>query len=81
MLNCTIDINHVEQLSLTLRFVNIYEEAVEVREYFIAYKPVSDYFLNAIVQECDLNMNGCRGQGYDDEHSRNKQHRCSNTNS
>lgn len=54
-------------------FVDVIEEEVEVRECFVAYKPVSDssgagltgLFLDTIVQEFDLDMNDCRGQGYD----------------
>lgn len=72
ILDCTPDVSHVEQLSVTFRFVDTNEE-VEVRECFVAYKPVSDssgagltgIFLDTIVQEFDLDMNDCRGQGYD----------------
>ncbi|GBP80909.1 hypothetical protein EVAR_48990_1 [Eumeta japonica] len=60
-------------MSLTFRFVDVNEEEVDVRECFVAYKPICDssgagitgLFLDTIVQEFDLDMNDCRGQGYD----------------
>lgn len=71
ILDCTSDVSHVEQLSITLRFVDVDE--IQVRECFIAYKPVTDstgegltsLFLDNIIQNYDLDMNDCRGQGYD----------------
>lgn len=71
ILDCTPDVSHIEQLSFTVRFVDINE--ARVRECFIAYKPVTDstgegltdLFLDNIVQKYDLDMNDCRGQGYD----------------
>ncbi|XP_023210058.1 uncharacterized protein LOC111612994 [Centruroides sculpturatus] len=42
ILDCTPDVSRVEQLSLTLRFVDTNESKVQVRECFVAYKPVSD---------------------------------------
>ncbi|GBP29034.1 hypothetical protein EVAR_10850_1 [Eumeta japonica] len=38
ILDCTPDVSHVEQLSVTFRFVDTNEE-VEVRECFVVYKP------------------------------------------
>ena len=72
ILDCTPDVSHVEQLSLTFRFVDTNEDEVKVRECFVAYQPVSDslgagltgLFLDKIVQEFDLDMNDCQGQGY-----------------
>ncbi|GBP12616.1 hypothetical protein EVAR_10273_1 [Eumeta japonica] len=39
--DCTPDVSHVQQLSVTFRFVDTNKD-VEVHECFVAYKPVSD---------------------------------------
>lgn len=70
--DCTPDISHTEQLSLVLRFVDITDLKVSVKEIFITFLKVdettgvglSDTILNEL-SSCGLNLTNCRGQGYD----------------
>lgn len=71
ILDCTPDISHTEQMSVTFRFFDVDEFCV--RECFLTYKPVTDssgegltgIFLDEIIDKYDIDMNDCRGQGYD----------------
>jgi hypothetical protein len=72
ILDCTPDVSHQEQLSFTVRFVKCYKEQVKVKEHFLSFRPVSDTtgegLTNSLVEEMNmygLDMNNCRGQGYD----------------
>lgn len=70
IMDCTPDISRVEQLSLTLRFVDTNKDEMKLRECFVAYKPVNDssgagltgLFFDDIMKEFYLDMNDCRGQ-------------------
>lgn len=71
ILDCTPDISHTEQMSVTFRFFDVDE--ARVRECFLTYKPVADstgagltgLFLDEIIDKYGIDMNDCRGQGYD----------------
>ena len=75
ILDCTPDISHIEQMSLTIRYVsdgvNV-EKSVAVHEHFIEFIPVEsttgedlcDVLVNEL-QRLGLNVQNIRGQGYD----------------
>lgn len=72
ILDCTPDMSHQEQMSLVLRFVNMASLDVSVEEHFIEFLQVNDQTgrgltdaLLATLDELGLNINDCRGQGYD----------------
>ncbi|XP_025832224.1 zinc finger MYM-type protein 1-like isoform X2 [Agrilus planipennis] len=72
--DCTSDISHVEQLSLTLRFVDLSDdnEKISVKEHFLEFIPVNEstgerlteVIIN-VLNKYGLELNDCRGQGYD----------------
>jgi len=63
-------VSHQEQLSLTLRFVNI-KRKIEVKEHFIGFKTVesstglslTDLLLKTLAEK-NIPFQDCRGQGY-----------------
>ena len=69
--DCTPDISHTEQLSITIRHVNISNEKVEICERFLGFIPVldssgkglSDLILE-VLSKNNLDLKNCRGQGY-----------------
>ena len=67
--DCTPDISHTEQLSLTIRYVNLLDDRVEVCESFLGFKPLLDStgegLTEVILEENKLDLKNCRGQGYD----------------
>ena len=70
--DCTPDISHTKQLSITIRYVNISNEKVEICERFLGFIPVldsSDKGLSDLILEVlsknNLDLKNCRGQGYD----------------
>lgn len=72
LLDCTPDMSHQEQMSLILRFVNMTSLDVTVEEHFIDFIPINDQtgkgLSNALLAELEalgLDINDCRGQGYD----------------
>lgn len=72
ILDCTPDVSHQEQLSFTVRFVKCNNDHVEVKEHFLSFRPVfnttGEGLTNYLLEEmsmCGLDMNNCRGQGYD----------------
>ncbi|GFU26318.1 zinc finger MYM-type protein 1 [Trichonephila clavipes] len=70
LLDCTRDVSHVEQMSIILRFCHSSTGAIE--EHFVGFiafaETMGEYITNSILQELernDLNIQNCRGQGYD----------------
>jgi hypothetical protein len=70
ILDCTPDISHVEQLSFTIRFLDV--EDIAIKEHFVSYKPVIETTGQGLyesildfLRESNLDLHNCRGQGYD----------------
>lgn len=72
--DCTPDISHVEQHSLTLRFVDLSsdDDKISVKEHFIEFIPVNEStgeelteVIIDVLNKHGLELNDCRGQGYD----------------
>lgn len=72
--DCTPDISHIEQLSLTIRFVDLSSDVdkISVKEHFIEFIPVNEStgerlteVIIDILNKYGLELNDCRGQGYD----------------
>ncbi|GFW50465.1 zinc finger MYM-type protein 1 [Trichonephila clavipes] len=70
LLDCTRDVSRVEQMSTILRFCNSSTGAIE--EHFVGFiafaETTGEYITNSILQELDrngLDIQNCRGQGYD----------------
>lgn len=68
--DCTPDISHTDQLSITIRFVDLND--MSLKEHFLTYceAPVStgEALSDIILEEmnrCNFDMKICRGQGYD----------------
>ena len=66
--DCTPDISHKEQLSLTLRCTSITEDAVSVKEYFITFLEIDDTTGAGLTEtilktlsDHGLNISNCRG--------------------
>ena len=71
ILDCTPDISHIEQLSLTIRYVSVYED-VAIHERFIEFIQVHNTtgedlcsVLLEKLRTLDLNFHDICGQGYD----------------
>jgi hypothetical protein len=72
ILDCTPHVSHKEQMSLIVRFVDVSHCDITVVEHFIEFlivedttsKGLSDLLLAAI-EKLGLNIDDCRGQGYD----------------
>lgn len=70
--DCTPDISHIEQLSFTIRFADLSDDNITIKEHFIKFIPVNDssgaglteLILN-VLNEHGLELHNCRGQGYD----------------
>ena len=75
ILDCTPDVSHQEQFSLTIRFVKLDESPdvpVSIEEHFIAFLPVEETsgkgLSNVLLQELEklqLSTKDIHGQGYD----------------
>lgn len=72
--DCTPDISHVEQLSLTIQFVDLSsdDDKISVKEHFIEFIPVNDStgerlteVILDVINKYGLELNNCRGQGND----------------
>nr|XP_004211214.1 unnamed protein product [Hydra vulgaris] len=71
--DCTPDISRKEQLSLTIRIVDLsLDIRVEIKEYFLGFFSVSDStglglteVLIELLTKHGLEISSCRGQGYD----------------
>nr|XP_004213232.2 zinc finger MYM-type protein 1-like [Hydra vulgaris] len=73
IVDCTPDISSKEQLSLTIRIVDLsLDIRVEIKEYFLGFFSVSDStglglteVLIELLTKHGLEISNCRGQGYD----------------
>ncbi|KAK7871552.1 hypothetical protein R5R35_010352 [Gryllus longicercus] len=72
--DCTPDVSRIEQLSLTLRYVDVINknDEVEICERFIEFTTISDStgqglsgVIMELLQRNQLQLKNCRGQGYD----------------
>lgn len=70
--DCTPDISHVEQLSLTIRFADLTDANVAIKEHFIEFIPATSStgaglteVILSILKKHGLEIANCRGQGYD----------------
>jgi hypothetical protein len=72
ILDCIPDANHQKQMSLILRCVNISENPIKVKEYFVEFITIYDIngeglfnVLIDVIKKIELNINDIHGQGYD----------------
>lgn len=72
ILDCTPDISHKEQLSFTLRFVDISQPTVVIQEHFVSFYEINESTGESLFEktkklllELDLDIKDIRGQGYD----------------
>lgn len=72
MFDSTPDLSHVDQMSQVIRYVDINEGEVEVKESFVDFFPLDGKTAQALtdqiltkLHEDGLNLSDCRGQGYD----------------
>ncbi|XP_046492925.1 zinc finger MYM-type protein 1-like [Neodiprion pinetum] len=72
ILDCTSDISHEEQMTAVVRFVTVSKNTVEICKHFIGFVVVDDTTgkglyetLLDILKSNNLELNNCRGQGYD----------------
>ena len=63
ILDCTLDISHEKQMSLTIRCVNVSTCPVKVEEFFLG-QGLFDELINAL-RTLELDLGDLRGQGYD----------------
>lgn len=70
ILDCTLDVSRVEQLSIIIRFFNT--KTAEIEEHFIGFiaveKTTAESLTNYIITELEqlgISLQNCRGQGYD----------------
>ncbi|KAK4884273.1 hypothetical protein RN001_000544 [Aquatica leii] len=70
--DCTPDISHKEQTSLTIRYVSKKSDDINIEESFITYQVAEETTGEALtdlifkeIAKCGLNIKNCRGQCYD----------------
>lgn len=72
IVDCTPDVSHVEQMSLTIRFVNCEPGSIKIQEHFIGFVPLekttgaalTERILN-LLSIMNIPLENMRGQGYD----------------
>lgn len=71
-IDCTPDISHLEQLSLTLRYLEFVDNDVKIQERFLGYLSVNDStgkglsdLIHGTLEKFEIKLIDCRGQGYD----------------
>ncbi|XP_039311326.1 uncharacterized protein LOC113005043 [Solenopsis invicta] len=71
ILDCTPDLSHTEQLSVTIRFVDVSSD-VSPKEHFITFRAVHESsgqslfdIILKVLEKLNLDIKDCRGQGYD----------------
>jgi len=68
--DCTPDVNHIEQLPLTIRFVDLSKKNVGISENFVQFTPINDSTGEGLSESIlnllnihNLKLKNCRGQG------------------
>jgi len=72
ILDCTPDVNHLEQMSFVIRYVDVQSNPARVEEHFVGFINVSSttsqHLTKVILETLEnlgLSLDNCRGQGYD----------------
>ncbi|XP_011343812.3 zinc finger MYM-type protein 1 [Ooceraea biroi] len=70
--DCTPDISHIEQLSLTIRFADLSDDNISIKEHFLEFILVQSSsgaglteVILTVLNKHGLELHNCRGQGYD----------------
>ena len=70
--DCTPDVSRKEQLSLTIRFVDLSDDQVKIKEHFVGFVSIDDSTGSGLTEvlikmliKHGLKLSNCRGQGYD----------------